>query len=131
MILVIGAAKAGMILLTFYVGLILWGPKVAQTMAFTGFVFHEFVRLFVIRYEEGMPYFANKWLNIALAASVGMQLLVLYFPPLTSLFGIVPLGPPHLAVIGGFVLLGLVTGIILAWILIKTVPLQEGYGRNI
>ena len=131
MIPVIGAKKALMILLTFFVGLMLWGPKVAQTMAFTGFIFYEFVRLFVIRYEEGTSYFANKWLDIALLVSVVMQLLVLYYAPFASVFGVVPLTLAQLAVIAGFTFTGLLTGLLLAWVLMKTIPLEEGYGRNL
>ncbi len=66
------------------------GLLVAQTMVFTGLVGYEFVRVASIRKEEGVSFFSNKWVVIALIVSIILQLLVIY-TPLAGLFGVVPL----------------------------------------
>ncbi|WP_254764371.1 cation-translocating P-type ATPase [Natrinema marinum] len=62
----------------------------AMTMVFTGFVFLEFEKLYVIRWLRGTPTLSNRWLAAAVAASVALQLAVLY-TPLNRYFGTVPL----------------------------------------
>ncbi|QLG48187.1 cation-translocating P-type ATPase [Natrinema halophilum] len=63
----------------------------AMTMVFTGFVFLEFEKLYVIRWLRETPTLSNRWLATAVAASIGLQLTVLY-TPLNRYFGTVPLG---------------------------------------
>ncbi len=63
----------------------------AMTMVFTGFVFLEFEKLYVIRWLRGTPILSNRWLSAAVAASIALQLAVLY-TPLNRYFGTVPLG---------------------------------------
>ncbi|APW99630.1 calcium-translocating P-type ATPase, PMCA-type [Halobiforma lacisalsi AJ5] len=64
----------------------------AMTMVFTGFVFLEFVGLYVIRWLRETPTLSNRWLVAAVAASIALQLAVLY-TPLNRYFGTVPLEP--------------------------------------
>ena len=63
----------------------------AMTMVFTGFVFLEFEKLYVIRWLRETPTLSNPWLAASVAASVALQLAVLY-TPLRRYFGTVPLG---------------------------------------
>lgn len=63
----------------------------AMTMVFTGFVFVEFEKLYVIRWVRDTPTFANWWLVAAILASAALHLAILY-TPLSTLFGTVSLG---------------------------------------
>ena len=63
----------------------------AMTMVFTGFVVLEFAKLYVIRWLRETPSFTNPWLVVAVAASLLLQLSVLY-TPLRDYFETVPLG---------------------------------------
>ena len=63
----------------------------AMTMVFTGFVVLEFAKLYVIRWLRETPTFTNPWLVVAVAASLLLQLSVLY-TPLRDYFETVPLG---------------------------------------
>jgi Ca2+-transporting ATPase len=70
----------------------------AMTMVFTGFVFVEFVKLYVIRWLRETPTLSNPWLVGAVVASILLQLAVLY-TPLNRYFGTVPLEPMDWAII--------------------------------
>ena len=78
----------------------------AMTMVFTGFVFLEFEKLYIIRWLRETPTFSNPWLTLAVGGSVVLQLAVLY-TPLNQYFGTVPLGLEDWGIIGGVLLLGL------------------------
>ena len=58
----------------------------AQTIAFTALVVFEIVRLYNIRSHYNIGWFANKFLIVAVAISISLQLLVLY-SPLKQFFG--------------------------------------------
>jgi P-type Ca2+ transporter type 2C len=51
----------------------------------------ELVRVQMVRFQYNMNFFSNKWLLVALASSLLLQLLVIYVPPLQIIFGTVPL----------------------------------------
>ena len=80
------------------------GIVIAQTMVFTCLVFYEFVRIVVIRRQEKLGFFSNKWLVVALLGSFVLQLFVLYTPA-SNWFGTVSLGIEDWAIIllGGIV----------------------------
>lgn len=78
-----------------------FGEEYARTMVFTGFVLSEATRLIVIRLKDKLSIFSNKWLVIAIVASLLLQLLVLY-SPISVYFGTVPLGLEAWAILGGF-----------------------------
>ncbi len=61
-----------------------------QTIAFTALIVMEFARLQAIRSEYKIGTFSNKYLILAVAASLGLQLAVIY-TPLASFFGTVAL----------------------------------------
>lgn len=71
----------------------------ALTMVFTGFVMLEFEKLYVIRWLRETPTFSNPWLSAAVAASIVLQLAVLY-TPLNRYFGTVPLALADWGIIG-------------------------------
>ena len=55
-------------------------PMKAQTMAFTSLVVFEVVRVFMIRSQYKIGIFSNKYLILAISASLGLQILVVYLP---------------------------------------------------
>ncbi len=61
-----------------------------QTLAFTAIIVMELVRLQAIRSEYKLGPFSNKYLVLAVAASMALQLSVIY-TPLSTFFGTVPL----------------------------------------
>ncbi|MFP9193100.1 cation-translocating P-type ATPase [Natrialbaceae archaeon A-CW1-1] len=83
-----------------------WNPgyepsrELAQTMVFTGFVVFEIVRIQAIRFRYGLGVFSNRWLILAVAIAVALQLLVLYTATGQLLFSVEPLGVVHWAQIG-------------------------------
>jgi Ca2+-transporting ATPase len=101
----VGAVIAAIVLGTFFAGLALFGLETARTMTFTALVAQEYLRLVVIRVHEGLRLAANRWLVLAVATSVVLQLALLY-SPLGALFDAVPLGPGA----WGVILAGLVVG---------------------
>ena len=87
----IGIKMALILLIIFFIGLLTQGIKVARTMVFTGIVLYEFIRIWVIREQEKLKFFSNKWLILALGISLALQLTVIY-SPINKFFGVVPLG---------------------------------------
>ncbi len=67
------------------------GVDKARTLAFTSLVVLELIEVIPIRSRYGTPLFSNKWLGMAIATSLIMQMAVLY-TPLNSYFKVVPLG---------------------------------------
>lgn len=75
----------------------------AGTMAFATIVMFEFVNAFNCRSEReslfNVGFLKNKWLLVAVAASVLIQAAVIYVPPLATAFGTVPLDPIDWAIV--------------------------------
>jgi len=86
----IGIELALILLAIFFIGL-KSGLATARTMVFTGFVLYEFVKISVIRYQQQLSWFSNKWLVLATTGCIALQLAILY-TPLNRLFHVVPLG---------------------------------------
>jgi Ca2+-transporting ATPase len=63
----------------------------AQTVAFTSLVIFEIFRLQAIRANFNIGMLSNKWLLMAVATSILLQLIVIY-TPLNKFFNTVPLG---------------------------------------
>jgi Ca2+-transporting ATPase len=100
LVLGIGAVMSGVILASFFLGL-RFGAETAQTMAFTAFPLHEYVVLAVLRYQERASLLANRWLALAVAVSLALQMSLVY-TPIGGFFSVVPLGPwPWLILLGG------------------------------
>ena len=88
----VGVVMTIILITTFFVGLRLWDLETARTMTFTGFVVQEYLRLLVIRVQEGMPICTNKWLWAAVSFSLFMQAVIVYTPIGAAAFDTVPLG---------------------------------------
>jgi len=86
----IGIELALVLLAIFFIGL-KNELATARTMVFTGFVLYEFVKISVIRYQQQLSWFSNKWLVLATTGCIALQLAILY-TPLNRLFHVVPLG---------------------------------------
>jgi Ca2+-transporting ATPase len=100
----------------FFIGLSLFDLQTAQTMTFTALVAKEYLAVVVIRRYEGASLLANRWLLVAVAVSLSLQVALLY-TPIGTLFGTVPLDPVAWAVIGGALMVALpvalvVTGLV-------------------
>ncbi len=93
------------------------GLRHAQTMAFTGIILGEFVRLFMVRREYATPLFVNMWLLMAVGAAVLLQYLLLY-TSLSTYFKLIALTTSDWIIL--FVLVvGIVLGSLAARIVIK------------
>ena len=115
----VGALIAAIVLTTFFVGNALYGIETARTMTFTALVIQEYLRLVVIRLHEHAPLLANRWLLLAVAVSLGLQLLLVY-SPLGGLFGAVPLGLGAWGIIAAGLAVGLpaalgITALVRRW----------------
>jgi Ca2+-transporting ATPase len=106
LVVAVGALIAAIVLATFFIGLALFDLETARTMTFSALVAQEYLRLVVIRLHEHAPLLANRWLVLAVTASLAVQVLLLY-TPLGGLFGAVPLGPGAWVVIAGGLVVGL------------------------
>jgi len=105
-----GAGLVSTLLMLGLTGYVLGGAGAvtpyAMTMVFTGFVFLEFEKLYVIRWLRETPTVSNPWLATAVGGSAVLQLAVLY-TPLSDYFGTVALGLADWAVLGTVFLLAL------------------------
>ncbi len=117
----VGAVIATIVLATFFIGLALFDLPTAQTLTFTALVVQEYLRLAVIRVHEGAPLFTNRWLVVAVLASLALQLVLLY-TPLRELFGVVPLG----AAAWGLIIAGAVIGFPAALLVTRLVRRRLG-----
>jgi len=76
-----------------------------QTMAFTAVVLFEMIIIWAIRSQYKLGFFSNKYLVMAVSASIILQILVLYLPlqiagqSLQELFKVKPLGVTDWAII--------------------------------
>ncbi|MCG0276946.1 MAG: calcium-translocating P-type ATPase, SERCA-type [Thermanaeromonas sp.] len=91
----IGLVTLGVFLLGLFLGE--GDLPTARTMAFTSLVMAQLFAVFECRSETQSPfavgYFSNRYLVLAVACSLAMQLLVLYVPLLQAVFDTVPLNP--------------------------------------
>ncbi len=62
----------------------------AYSVLFTSFVVLEMLTVYVVRWKYHTKFFSNKWLGLAVASSIILQLMLIY-TPLGSLFGMVSL----------------------------------------
>lgn len=63
----------------------------AVSVAFAATVVYEMARLVDIRSGYRIKWFSNPWLSVAIAASLGLLLAVLYIPALAEIFSVGPL----------------------------------------
>ena len=87
------------------IGLMKNDPLHEQTMAFTAVVLFEMIIIWAIRSQYKLSLFSNKYLVMAVTASLTLQLMVLYLPlqignsSLQELFKVKPLGPVDWSII--------------------------------
>ncbi|MBW2992250.1 calcium-translocating P-type ATPase, SERCA-type [Candidatus Woesearchaeota archaeon] len=90
-ILIIGVLICAGTLGMFWYGLKTYDETTARTIAFSTIVVLELVRLYMIRANYNLGPFSNKWLVLAVASSILLQVLVVYTPLNTMVFKTVPL----------------------------------------
>lgn len=112
-ILGVGLVQTVITLGSFVAGLVLFDLETARTIAFTSFPLQEYGHLVVLRRLEGAPLLKNRWLVLAVAASLSLQLLVIY-SPLGGLFGVIPLGLIEWGILLGGMAAGLLASILVA-----------------
>jgi len=116
----IGIKKSLLILLVFYLVLGAFGLEKARTTLFTCFIIYEFIRIAVIRFQEKIGFFSNKFLIGALLATLAIHLAVIY-TPLGRAFHVVPLGFYEWFILGSGALVGFVTSIAITKVVMKWV----------
>ena len=116
------AGGAGLTMTVLMFGLMLYAlagaPAVtpyAMTMVFTGFVVFEFAKLYAVRWTRDTPLLSNRWLALAVGASLALHLTVLY-TPLSTYFGTVPLAPADWALLAGVVAVGMPILLVVGWL---------------
>jgi Ca2+-transporting ATPase len=104
-----GAVATAVILGSFFFALDRWDLDTARSVAFTSLVLIEYVKLTVLRLQEGTSLLTNRWLIAAVIAALAMHMIILY-TPLNGAFGVVPLTLAEWSV----VLVGSAIGFVLA-----------------
>ena len=117
-----GIKKVIVLLIIFYIGLRMGGVKLAQTMVFTSVILFSFVRIMIVRQMDKLSIWSNKWLLLAMAAGISLQLIVLYTPFLRDFFNVIPLGYIHWAILLPIVVFSAFLGVFGARIIMKFVP---------
>jgi Ca2+-transporting ATPase len=83
-------------LIAYAIGLGHSDPRFAETMAFVTLSMSELLRAFTARSERypllKIGIFSNKWMNLAVLASVALVLMVVYVPFFNGIFSTLPLG---------------------------------------
>ena len=89
-----GVYMAAACLAMFY-GFLDQGEGLARTMAFTTLVFCQEIAVFAFRSDYRSSFRlgvrSNPWLFVSVGAMLGLQVLAIYWPPLQTLLGTVPL----------------------------------------
>jgi Ca2+-transporting ATPase len=117
-----GIKKVIVLLIIFYIGLRMGGVKLAQTMVFTSVILFSFVRIMIVRQMDKLSIWSNKWLLLAMAAGISLQLIVLYTPFLRNFFNVIPLCYIHWAILLPIVFFSAFLGVFGARIIMKYVP---------
>ncbi|WP_439026399.1 cation-translocating P-type ATPase [Haloarchaeobius sp. DT45] len=112
-------------------GLVYWlvttnggSTEYVVSMVFTTFVVVEFVKLYVVRWIPGRPE-PNRWLGVAVAASLLLQLVVLYFGPLQRAFDVVPLTLADWGIVGLTTVVTAIPMVGVVWLLRKRAPKNQ------
>ncbi|MBU1929978.1 calcium-translocating P-type ATPase, PMCA-type [Candidatus Micrarchaeota archaeon] len=106
LIIGMGSQLTIIILFVIFAGLFFFvDDLLVRSMVFMAFILFELNRIAVIRQAEGTPFLSNKWLNLAMLASLVFALVLIY-SPLNALVGLTPLGWEQWSIIG----IGLIAG---------------------
>lgn len=117
-----GVKKIVVLLLIFLVGVRMGGEQLAQTMVFTSVILFSFVRIMIVRQMDQLSIWSNGWLLLAMATGIGLQLMVLYTPPIREFFHVLPLAAIHWAVLVPIVLVSALLGTVGARIIMRFIP---------
>jgi Ca2+-transporting ATPase len=117
-----GIKKVIVLLIIFYIGLRMGGIKLAQTMVFTSVILFSFVRIMIVRQMDKLSILSNRWLLLAMAAGIILQLIVLYTPFLRDFFNVIPLGYIHWTILLPIVVFSAFLGVFGARVIMKYVP---------
>lgn len=90
-IFIFGTLMSVVLLLQYTEALHRDGAVMASAVVFLAMVIYEFVRLVDIRSDYHMKFWNNKLLTISLLASILIQVVILYVPPLASIFTVGPI----------------------------------------
>lgn len=85
-ILISGVIMAVLTLVVFYIFLSVGSLNQARSYAFTVLVIYQMALIFVMRQHHSI--FSNKYLFFAVILVIGLQFLIMYYPPLQNLFKI-------------------------------------------
>ena len=117
----VGVVKTIILFATFFLTLYFTKDhEIARTTIFTGFILYEFVRVAVIKHQEKLSWFSNKFLLYALIISVLLQIIIIY-TPINSIFGIVSMHMTSWTILVSGVLVGYGVAIWISNIIIKYV----------
>ncbi len=117
----IGVLKTIILFVTFFLALYFTKDHaIARTTIFTGFIFYEFVRIAVIRHQEKLNWLSNKFLLIALAVSVILQIILIY-TPINTIFGVAPMHQTSWIILLSGVLAGYILAILISKLIVKKV----------
>ncbi len=92
-IVVFGILMSAALLLQYTLELQAQGVTMAVSSVFIGMVVYEFVRLVDIRTDYKIRWWSNPWLTVSIIASMLIQIVIIYTPPLAAIFNVTPIGP--------------------------------------
>ncbi len=98
---------------------ILWGELKSF---FNIILLFSFVRIMIVRQMDNLSIWSNKWLLVAMAAGISLQLMVIYTPFLRDFFNILPLGFVHWIILIPIVVFSAFVGVFGARMIMKYVP---------
>jgi Ca2+-transporting ATPase len=90
-IVVFGVLMSVALLVQYTLNLQAQGSMMAVSSVFIGMVVYEFVRLVDIRTDYKIRWWSNPWLTISMIASLIIQLVIIYWPPLATIFKVQPI----------------------------------------
>jgi P-type Ca2+ transporter type 2C len=120
-IFIFGGMMAAVLLLHYSLIVNTAGAMAASSVVFLAMVVYEFARLLDIRSDFHMKWFSNKLLTISLVASLVIQIIILYVPPLAAIFTVSGVGVSDWAII-------IVAGVALLGIMKLLNPILEIFG---
>ncbi|MDP6671299.1 MAG: cation-translocating P-type ATPase [archaeon] len=123
-VLGIGSLSTVLLIAIFFISLRQGGIVLAQTMVFTALILFEFIKIAVIRGQEKLSFFSNKWLIVAIGFSLLLQFIVLT-PAVAPFFGVKTMAEIPLLLWGvllAFIVIGWFAANIIAKYIAKITP---------
>jgi Ca2+-transporting ATPase len=127
-------AITGTTLVAFNLGLSHSEPEFAETLAFATLSISELLRAFTSRSERypilKIGIFGNKWMNLAVTASLVMILAVIYLPFFNSIFNTLPMGWTEWEIILPLVLIPSIAAELTKWVASRMQKRQQLAAAN-